>query len=182
MLEAKLDLGDVVVQVAPANLLDFFKILKFDTDFSFNVLLDITAVDWLDQKAQRFELVYQLLSIPSLRRIRVHAALPEDQPEVESLCPLWSSANFLEREVWDMYGIRFRGHPNLKRILMYEEFKGHPLRKDYPLQGKQPRIKMRHPEVENTARQMLRPGLSEADLVNITPRADIEKAPQESTE
>ena len=84
---------------------------------------------------------------------------PEENPEVDSLTGLWSVTNFLEREVWDMYGIKFKNHPDLRRIMMYDEFEGHPLRKDYPVQGKQPRVQLRHPEVENTARLMQRPAL-----------------------
>jgi len=107
----------------------------------------------------RFEIVYHLLSIPGLKRLRIKVALSEDKPEIDSATDLWTAANFLEREVWDMYGIKFRGHPDLRRILMYEEFQGHPLRKDYPVQAKQPRVPLRMPEVENTARDMKRPTL-----------------------
>jgi NADH-quinone oxidoreductase subunit C len=73
-------------------------------------------------------------------RLRMEVLLQEDDPEVDSVTPLWAGADWLEREVWDMFGIRFRGHPNLKRILMYDEFVGHPLRKDYPVDRRQPLI------------------------------------------
>ncbi|RMG44169.1 MAG: NADH-quinone oxidoreductase subunit C [Candidatus Dadabacteria bacterium] len=140
-------------------MLDFFKILKLDTELGFNILLSVTAVDWLDKRENRFEVVYHLLSLQHLHRLRVKIDVPENNPEVDSLIDLWKSANFMERECWDMYGIKFKGHPNLKRILMYDEFKGHPLRKDYPVQGKQPRVPLRHPEVRNTAVDMHRPPL-----------------------
>jgi NADH-quinone oxidoreductase subunit C len=88
----------------------------------------------------RFEVVYHFFSLPLTHRIRVKVPVPEDQPEVDSLTSLWPAADWFEREVWDMFGIRFRGHPNLKRILMYESFEGHPLRKDYPVNRRQPLI------------------------------------------
>lgn len=159
IIESQLDLGDPVVRIKPDNSLDFFRILKLDSQLSFNMLLDVTAVDWMDRKEQRFEVVYHLLSISHLHRLRVKIYLPEGKPQIESLCSLWSSANFFERECWDMYGIDFHNHPDQRRILMYDEFVGHPLRKDYPVQGKQPRVPMLHPEVENTARLMERPAL-----------------------
>jgi len=121
--------------------------------------MSVTGVDWMDSRDDRYEVVYHLLSMSTLARLRVKAALPEHKPEVSTLTSLWHSANFMEREAWDMLGIVFTGHPDLRRILMYDEFKGHPLRKDYPLQGKQPRVALRYPEVENTARQMVRSGL-----------------------
>ena len=107
----------------------------------------------------RFDLVYNFLSIANLNRLRIKVAVSETQAEVQTLTGLYESANFMEREVWDMYGIKFTDHPDLRRILMYDEFEGHPLRKDYPVQGKQPRVPMRHPEVSNTARLMQRPEL-----------------------
>lgn len=88
----------------------------------------------------RFEVVYHFFSLALKRRVRLKAPVEELAPEVDSLTPLWASADWFEREVWDMYGIRFRGHPNLKRILMYDGFEGHPLRKDYPVNKRQPLI------------------------------------------
>ena len=159
LLEAKLDLGDVVVRLRPEGLLDFVRLIKLDRELAMNVLVSITAVDWLDRQEERFEMVYHLASLANQFRLRIKVWIPESKPEIASLVSLWSGANFLEREVWDMYGIKFSGHPDLRRILMYDEFKGHPLRKDYPVQGKQPRVALRYPEVENTARLMQRPEL-----------------------
>jgi len=88
----------------------------------------------------RFVVVYHLFSLPLKHRLRLQVPVEEADAEVDSLTSLWPGADWLEREVWDMFGIRFRGHPNLKRILMYEEFVGHPLRKDYPVNKRQPLI------------------------------------------
>jgi NADH-quinone oxidoreductase subunit C len=88
----------------------------------------------------RFLVVYHLFSLSLKHRLRLEVPVEEREPEVDSLTSLWAGADWLEREVWDMFGIRFRGHPNLKRILMYEEFVGHPLRKDYPVNKRQPLI------------------------------------------
>jgi NADH-quinone oxidoreductase subunit C len=88
----------------------------------------------------RFVVVYHFFSLILKHRLRVEVPVDEDDPEVDSLTSLWAGADWLEREVWDMFGIRFRGHPNLKRILMYEEFVGHPLRKDYAVNKRQPLI------------------------------------------
>ena len=158
-VSSSLELGDVVVRINRDRVLDFFKLLKLDADFQFNMLVDLTVVDWMDQKEDRFEVVYHLLSITKLHRLRIKVSVPEQTPEIDSVVSLWPGANFMEREAWDMYGVVFKGHPDLRRILMYDEFTGHPLRKDYPVQGKQPRIPLRSPEVENTARDMLRPAL-----------------------
>jgi len=88
----------------------------------------------------RFVVVYHFFSLPLKHRLRLEVPVDEADAEVDSLTSLWAGADWLEREVWDMFGIRFRGHPNLKRILMYEEFVGHPLRKDYPVNKRQPLI------------------------------------------
>lgn len=88
----------------------------------------------------RFELVIHFFSLPLKHRIRIKVPVEETQAEMDSLTGLWPAANWFEREVWDMFGIRFKGHPFLKRILMYEEFSGHPLRKDYPVNQRQPLI------------------------------------------
>lgn len=159
LLNINIELGDLVAHVSQEKIYDFLKILKLDAELKFNLFVSVTAIDWIDAHSERFELVYHLLSTENLFRIRVKVAIPESKLEVASVVGLWSGANFMEREVWDMYGIVFVGHPELKRILMYDEFIGHPLRKDYPLQAKQPRIQMRYPEVQNTARNMIRPDL-----------------------
>ena len=88
----------------------------------------------------RFAVVYHFYSTDHKHRLRLVVPVEESEAELDSLPPLWSAADWLEREVWDMYGIRFSGHPNLKRILMYEEFEGYPLRKDYPVDKRQPLI------------------------------------------
>ena len=88
----------------------------------------------------RFEVVYHFFSLALKRRVRLKVPVEEGSPEVDTLTLLWASADWFEREVWDMFGIRFRGHPNLKRILMYDGFEGHPLRKDYPVNKRQPLI------------------------------------------
>jgi NADH-quinone oxidoreductase subunit C len=88
----------------------------------------------------RFAVVYHFFSLKHKHRLRLVVPLEETDAEVDSLTSLWAGANWLEREVWDMFGIRFRGHPDLKRILMYDEFQGHPLRKDYPVKKRQPLI------------------------------------------
>jgi NADH-quinone oxidoreductase subunit C len=136
--------GDATVVVrrddAPAILGE----LRDRAEFAFNFLIDVTAVDYLG-KTPRFEVVYHLFSLPKNHRLRVKIGVPEDDPWVHSLVPLWKAANWLEREVWDMFGIRFVGHPDLRRILMYEEFVGHPLRKDYPVAKRQPLVEERDP-------------------------------------
>ncbi len=88
----------------------------------------------------RFAVVYHLFSFSLKHRLRLVVPVEEADPEIDSVTSVWASADWLEREVWDMFGIRFRGHPNLKRILMYDEFVGHPLRKDYPVNKRQPLI------------------------------------------
>ena len=88
----------------------------------------------------RFVVVYHFFSLPLKHRLRLEVPVEEADAEVDSLTSLWAGADWLEREVWDMFGIRFRGHPNLKRLLMYEGFTGHPLRKDYPVNRRQPLI------------------------------------------
>jgi NADH-quinone oxidoreductase subunit C len=88
----------------------------------------------------RFVVVYHFFSLPLKHRLRVEVPVEETDAEIDSVTSLWKGADWLEREVWDMFGIRFRGHPNLKRILMYEPFEGHPLRKDYPVNKRQPLI------------------------------------------
>lgn len=133
-----------------------FKKLRDDSRLAFDMLIDVTAVDWLDSREPRFTVVYQLLSLTHNHRLSIKIDASEDNPEVESLMPLYPAANFLEREVYDMYGIKFAGHPDLRRILLYDGFVGYPLRKDYPLRGKQPRVALRIPELRDDSNDMKR--------------------------
>ena len=140
ILETHAFRGDETIVIRREGLLQICRFLKEDPKLDFDFLADITAVDYLGKKQPRFEAVYHMLSLRTGHRLRVKAPVPEGEPELDSLIPLWKGANWLEREVWDMFGIRFRGHPDLKRILLYEEFRGHPLRKDYPVNQRQPLI------------------------------------------
>jgi NADH-quinone oxidoreductase subunit C len=133
------DLGDATARVAPGNLLEIMRLLRDEPGLDFEMLMDVTAVDWLGEEP-RFELVYHLYSMKRNHRVRIKARVPESAPEIASLVSLWPSADWMEREVWDLYGIRFLGHPDLRRILLYEEFEGHPLRKDYPKEKRQPLV------------------------------------------
>ncbi|NCO36481.1 MAG: NADH-quinone oxidoreductase subunit C [Armatimonadetes bacterium] len=136
--------GDDTISVAGDSLLPIMQFLRETPELSFETLMDLTAVDYLKMgKSPRFEVVYHLYSLTHNHRLRVKVPLPEDLPEVDSLTSLWKIADWYEREVWDMFGIKFRGHPDLRRLLMYEEFEGHPLRKDYPKSRRQPIVAQR---------------------------------------
>lgn len=124
--------GEVTVTVSKEHIVDICRFLK--TDLHYNLLTDVTAVDYLGRDP-RFMVVYNLYSIPNKDRLRVKAAVSETAPEIDSVCCVWNSANWLERETFDLFGITFVGHPDLRRILMTDDWIGHPLRKDYPLQG-----------------------------------------------
>jgi NADH-quinone oxidoreductase subunit C len=132
-------LGDATALVDAAKIADVMRFLRDDPDTAFDMLTDLTAVDYLGE-ALRFEVVYHLYSVSKNQRLRVKARIAESACEIDSLTGLWPSANWMEREVWDLYGIRFRGHPDLRRILLYDEFEGHPLRKDYPKERRQPLV------------------------------------------
>ena len=138
--------GDETVIIRPSALCAVAKFLKETPELDFNFLMDLSAVDYLNfgdgkiKKEPRFEVVYHFYSLKTNQRLRLKVPVDEKNPEVDTLCGLWPSANWYEREVWDMFGIRFHGHPNLKRMLMYEEFQGHALRKDYPFNKRQPLV------------------------------------------
>lgn len=141
ILEAHAEHGDETIVISKETLLEIAQCLKTDPRFSMNVLMDLTAVDGLEMKWKpRFEVVYHFYSLSLNHRLRVKVRVEEREAVVPSLVSLWPIANWLEREAWDMFGIRFEGHPDLKRILMYDEFVGHPLRKDYPITKRQPLI------------------------------------------
>jgi NADH-quinone oxidoreductase subunit C len=131
--------GDDTVVVARERIVEVSRFLRDDPALDYCMLVDLTAVDYLPREP-RFEVVYHYLSLEKLHRVRVKVQVEEKDAVVPTLTGLWGCANWLEREVWDMFGIRFDGHPDLRRILMYEEFEGHPLRKDYPIRKRQPLI------------------------------------------
>jgi NADH-quinone oxidoreductase subunit C len=135
----------VVERMAVRDVLRFCR----DTDaLRFDMLMDLTAVDYSKfpgrEDGPRFEVVYHLYSLGHNHRVRVKVRVDEDDAVVPSAVPLWPIADWFEREVWDMFGIRFEGHPDLRRLLMYEAFQGHPLRKDYPINRRQPLIGPAH--------------------------------------
>jgi len=131
--------GDDTVVLRPGLILDACRLAKEDPRLDLNFLMDLTAVDYLGREP-RFEVVYHLYSLRHNHRLRLKIPVGEGE-KVKSVTRLWKVANWLEREVWDMFGIVFEGHPDLRRILMYEEFVGHPLRKDYPHRKRQPRVR-----------------------------------------
>lgn len=132
--------GDDTIVVRRESIQSVLKLLK--EQFAFEMLADLTAVDFLGQEP-RFEVVYHLNSLTKNVRLRVKVPVNEKE-EVDTATGLWPAANWLEREVWDMFGIKFKNHPDLRRLLMYDEFEGHPLRKDYPVNKRQPRVKLRY--------------------------------------
>ena len=136
--------GQAVVLIERETLADALRTLREQPDLAFEMLSDLTVVDYLG-RIPRFEVVYQLYSLSRNHRLRVKVPVPEEDPVVPSATPIWNSANWAEREAWDMFGIRFTAHPDLRRILMYPEFVGHPLRKDYPLMKRQPLVPERDP-------------------------------------
>jgi NADH-quinone oxidoreductase subunit C len=136
--------GETTLEIHRDDALEVFRALRDRPEFAFNFLMDVTAVDYLGT-TPRFAVVYHLYSVSQNHRLRVKIRVVETDAWVHSLTPLWQSANWGERECWDMFGIRFVGHPDPPRILMYEEFVGHPLRRDYPVAKRQPLVPERDP-------------------------------------
>jgi NADH-quinone oxidoreductase subunit C len=125
----------VSVIVKRDQIIPILKYLHDDPILSFDHLQDLTAVDYLKKKDVRFEVVYNLYSIRYRHHIRIRAQVTENDPKIKSAVPIWAGADWHERECFDMFGIVFTGHPDLRRILLPEDWEGHPLRKDYPLKG-----------------------------------------------
>jgi NADH-quinone oxidoreductase subunit C len=121
------------VVVKRQRILDMLMYLR--ESFDLDHLQDLCGVDYKDKGDYRFEVVYQLFSVAKGYAIRLRARIPEGDPQIDSITPLWEGANWHERECFDMFGIVFKGHPDLRRILMPEDWQGYPLRKDYPLKG-----------------------------------------------
>lgn len=133
------DFGDDTALVLRERIVEICAFLRDDPDLAFDFAMDLTGVDYLGEEP-RFEVVYHLYSLEKKHRVRIKARVPEEDPVIDSVIPVWPGMNWYEREAFDMYGIVFRNHPNLRRILMYDEFVGHPLRKDYPKAKRQPTI------------------------------------------
>ena len=131
--------GDDTLVVKRDAWREIMRFLRDDPDLRYNFLMDLTAVDYLAMgRTPRYEVVAHLYSLPHNQRVRLKAPVPDDDPRIDSLMPVWEGANWFEREVYDMFGITFDGHPDLRRILLYQGFEGHPLRKDYPQDKEQP--------------------------------------------
>ena len=131
---AKFDRKELTIVVDRVALRGACLTLKNDPKLQYNALADLTCVDWYPREP-RFEVIYHLFSIPNKKYLRLKVKLQDDDANVDSLTPIWPGANFLEREVWDLFGVRFNEHPNLDRIMMPDNWEGHPLRKDYPVEG-----------------------------------------------
>ncbi len=133
VLDVKEFRGEVTVTVTRENIVEICNFLK--SSLAYNLCTDVTAVDYLGKQDPRFMMVYNLYSIPNKDRLRVKAGVPEADCTIDTVSGVWKSANWLEREVYDLMGVTFNNHPDLRRILMTDDWVGHPLRKDYPVQG-----------------------------------------------
>ena len=149
ILEARAFRGDDEVTVSPSNWLEIARFLRDDGELQMNHFIDLTAVDYPEREPElpRFDVLTMVRSQVNNLRIRIRTRI-KDGEELDTLNSVWKGANWTEREVYDMFGIKFRGHPDMRRILMYEEFVGYPLRKDYPIDKTQPLMAYR--DVENT--------------------------------
>ena len=141
LLQSHSRLGNDTVVVAKESVADVIEFLRDDEASKMNFLRDITAVDYLHRRP-RFDVVYVLYSMELKHMLVVRAPLEESDVSLPTIAHLYGCAGWLEREVFDMYGVKFVGHPDLRRVLLYEEFEGHPLRKDYATQASQPRIEL----------------------------------------
>ena len=163
-----LALGELTVEVAPAQLVDVCRALRDEPEFSFKQLIDLCGIDYLEYGGgagggPRYAVVYHLLSLDHNRRLRLRVRLDEDYPRVGSVIDVWASANWYEREAFDLFGILFDGHPDLRRLLTDYGFIGHPFRKDFPLSGN---VEMRY---DPEKRRVI------YEPVSIEPRVNIPK-------
>ena len=126
--------GETTVTIQKNKIIEILKCLRDDPELSYDFLSDLCGIDYYPRKP-RYEVVYNLFSIKNAARLRIKVPLDADDAKISSVVSLWKTANWQERECYDLLGIRFEGHPDLRRILMPEDATGHPLRKDYPLRG-----------------------------------------------
>ena len=135
--------GQQSLYIRSEYLYDICKALQQSDDLNVEFLMDITSLDWLGQPDEadgRFEVIYNLYSLKHKYRFFIKVRLSDDNPEIDSISSLWHTANWLEREVWDLMGIKFTGHPDLTKIVTADELEGHPLRKDFPLTYEMPQF------------------------------------------
>ncbi len=131
---AKFDREEITIYIRRPFIAEACVLLRDNQGCPFNFLADVTCVDRFPSEP-RFEVVYHLLSIPKKERVRLKVRLEGGSPALDSVTSIWPAANLFEREVFDLFGVRFTGHPYLRRLLMPEDWEGHPLRKDYPVEG-----------------------------------------------
>ena len=129
--DAKYDRNELTITIARENIIAACEAVKQN---GYNFLEDVTAVDWYPSEP-RFQIVYHILSMSRKERVRLVVRLDSDEATLDSINSVWPAANFYEREIFDLFGVHFGGHPNLRRIMLPEDWKGHPLRKDYPVEG-----------------------------------------------
>lgn len=127
--------GQVSVIVKKDRIREIMEFLHDTPELCFSYLRDLCGVDYLGKKEARFEVVYNLYSVSKRHAVRIRAEVPEEDPTIDSVVGIWDGADWHERECYDLFGIRFNGHPDLRRILLPEDWEGHPLRKDYPLKS-----------------------------------------------
>ena len=197
--------GDDRIHIARENIVEVCRILRDTPELSFDLLLDVTAIDYLGQpddfrmklevwdqnraamrripqyrhrivppprgSEPRFAVVYHMISTRHLHRLRIKCRVPEDAPKISSVTSIWRGANWLEREAYDLYGIVFDGHPDLRRIYLYDEFQGHPLRKDYGKWDEQPIQPLIGPGAHLPRRPVIRPA-GEEPRAPVIPQPD----------
>lgn len=127
--------GELSLSIKREGVVEVCRVLRDDPELDFDHMTDICSVDYPEDE-ERFEVIYHFYSVRKRHRIRLKARVPEEDCSIDSVTVLWKGANFLEREVYDLMGIRFNHHPDLRRILLTDDFEGYPLRKDFPTEGK----------------------------------------------
>ena len=162
VIDTHSDFGDDTIVIDRSVLRECARFLREDEKCSFEMLVDVTAVDYLgmrDENEPRYEVVYHFLSLTHKHRLRVKVPLEANDVNVDTISDIYLAANWGERECYDMYGVAFKGHPDLRRVLLYEEFEGYPLRKDYHIHGSQPRVDLL--EIERPTTNMYQPNFGE---------------------
>jgi NADH-quinone oxidoreductase subunit C len=185
ILETHAQFGDDTAVIEPSHWREVALFLRDDPRLAFDLFVDLCGVDYLSMGADpRFEVVCHLRSIQHAHRIRIKARVGNEDgtgAELDSLVPVWKGANWFERETFDMMGIVFHGHPDLRRILMYAEFVGHPLRKDYPADKVQPLVEFREDAVGKLAPFAADEGMSFGRQTHDLRREDMRRETQDAT-